>query len=463
MIVWLLACTGDDGGGPAPHPGHDSADHDSADHDSGDTGHGHDDGDPRPELTFPPELEDLDPAEGTVRVALEAALATHRVDGEDYAGYAYNGGLPGPTVRARVGDTVVVDFTNALDVETTVHWHGLAAPNAMDGATWVQAPIPPLQDYTYTLPVDRPGTFWYHPHMDVDHQVDRGLYGAFVVEDPAEPAVDRDLVLVFDTWGEVEVVDDHGLATPDDQTWTVNGLVDPILRATGGERLRVRLVNASISSYLDLPTPGRVIATDQGLAAGVEAPERLVLAPGDRAELEWLVGETGWDLVTTPYTAAGGATWGHTQRLLSVEVEAPAAAPDPLDWGMSGEPPSDDPTWTDLTYVFSGGVDGASWLINGESWPDVTLETVPLGEPTIVEARNLSATEHPFHLHGNALEVLSVDGAPPAFRTVEDTFNLPIRSTVRFRLQPDNPGDWMLHCHLLQHEEGGMMTVLRVE
>lgn len=457
MIAWLLACSGADGG-PARPSGHDPAEHDT-----GDTGHGHGADGPRPELGFPPELQDLDPAEGRVRVELEAGLATHRVEGVDYAGYAYNGATPGPTLRARVGDTVVVDFRNALDAETTVHWHGVAAPNAMDGATWVQAPIPPLQDYTYELPLDRPGTSWYHPHVDVDHQVDLGLYGVLVVEDPSEPPVDRDLVLVFDTWGEVQVTDDHGLTNPDDQVWTVNGLVDPILRATGGERLRVRLVNASITSYLDLPAPGRLLATDQGLAAAGSTPERLVLAPGDRAELEWLVGDTGWELVTEPYTAAGGATWGHTRRLLSVEVESPAPAPDPADWPFSGAPPSVDPGWTDLTYVFSGGVDGESWLINGEAWPDITLETLALGVEAIVEVRNLSATEHPFHQHGNTFEVLSLDGVAPASRTVEDTYNVPIRSTARLRLVPDNPGDWMVHCHLLQHEEGGMMTVLRVE
>lgn len=452
MIALLLLACGAPDGGPGVHSGV---------HDSADTGHGHDG--PRPELTFPPDAPDLDPAEGRLRVALRADVATHVVDGVAYEGYAYEGGAPGPTLRARRGDTLVVDFENALPAETTVHWHGVSAPEAMDGATWVVAPVPPLQAYTYELPLDRAGTFWYHPHVDVDHQVDLGLYGAIVVEDPAEPVADRDLVLVFDTWGEVAVTDDHGLTAPDDLVWTVNGLVDPVLRARGGETLRVRLVNASITAYLHLSAPGRLLATDQGLAAAVTEPDTLLLAPGDRAELEWPVGEAGWDLVTLPYTAAGGATWGHEHRLLSVEVDDPAAAPAPLDWPTSGEAPTADVPWTDITYVFTGDVDGASWRINGEVYPDVTVETAPLGAATVIEARNLSSTEHPFHLHGNPFEVLAVDGVPPAVRTVEDTLNLPIRSTARLRLVPDNPGDWMVHCHLLQHEEGGMMTVLRVE
>jgi FtsP/CotA-like multicopper oxidase with cupredoxin domain len=113
-------------------------------------------------------------------------------------------------------------------------------------------------------------------------------------------------------------------------------------------------------------------------------------------------------------------------------------------------------------YVFSGG-GTEDWLINGEVFPEVTVETLALGSDGVVELRNLSATEHPFHLHGQVFEVLSRNGVVPAVYEQADTVNVGIRETVRLLVHADNPGDWMAHCHLLPHAEGGMMTVLRVE
>ena len=116
-----------------------------------------------------------------------------------------------------------------------------------------------------------------------------------------------------------------------------------------------------------------------------------------------------------------------------------------------------------MRYVFQGDEQTGQWRINGEAFPDVTIETLPEGVPAVIEVRNLSATEHPFHLHGMSFEVLSVDGVPPDQRTIQDTVNIGIRQTLRILVPADNVGDWMAHCHILPHAEGGMMTVLRVE
>jgi FtsP/CotA-like multicopper oxidase with cupredoxin domain len=144
-------------------------------------------------------------------------------------------------------------------------------------------------------------------------------------------------------------------------------------------------------------------------------------------------------------------------------MPGPQAAPTATAWPFTGAAPSADPGRTDVIYVFSGGAEGEDWLINGEAFPDVTVQSVALGGSAVIEVRNLSATEHPFHLHGYRFEVLSVNGEPPATHTVEDTVNVPIRAALRLLLVADNPGDWMAHCHLLQHAEDGMMSVLRVE
>lgn len=412
----------------------------------------------RPAFVAPAEAEDLDPAAGVVRVALTAAPHAYTVGGLAVDGWAYDAGVPGPTLRADVGDRLVVELTNALPDPTTIHWHGLSVPYAMDGVTWRADPVPPGGTFTYDFVLTRPGTFWYHPHFDADGQLDRGLYGMLIVEDPDEPATDREVLLVLDDWTESLGDDPHGLA-PFPATWAVNGVVGPELVLRGGETVRVRILNASNTRYLDLRGM-RWIGGDQGLLPAPVEPADVLLAPGDRAELEWLVGAEGFTLRTEAYTLDGGVALGEAQELLTVAVQDGAPAPPPIAWPVDPTPPASDPGATDITWVFSG--EGDAWLIDGEKYPDVTIETLALGQEAVIEVRNLSATEHPFHLHGHAFEVLSAGGVAPGWRRVEDTVNVRIREAVRLKLVADNPGDWMAHCHVLPHAHDGMMTVLRV-
>ena len=415
----------------------------------------------RPILVPPVEAEDLDPDPEVLHLTLEAAPFAYTIGDATIDGLAYNQQVPGPTIHGKLGDTLIVDFTNGLDEATTVHWHGLPVPWAMDGITWMQDPIEPGESFTYTFTLDRAGTYWYHPHFNGgDDQADRGLFGAIVVDDPADPLPDVDLVLVLDAGVEhVEGNDEHMFAP--EGPWTVDGFVDPVLPVAAGSVVRARIVNASNTGYLDLSWPDpRVIGTDQGVAAALAAPTSLVLSPGDRADVEWLVGPDGFSLINVPYSLAGGSSHGDGTRILSIEPTGDASSPTDLAWDFSGAAPTPDPDRTDIVWVFGG--DGDVWMMNGATFPDVPLETIAFGAPTVIEVRNLSATEHPFHLHGNHFEVLSVDGVPPAFRQLEDTVNVAIRSTVRLLVTPDNPGDWMAHCHILPHAEGGMMAVLRV-
>ncbi len=421
----------------------------------------------------------IDPDPEVVEVALRAEVGNVMVDGEPTVAMTYGGQVPGPTIRVRRGQRLVVDFDNALDVPTTIHWHGVRVPYAMDGVTWKADPVPSGGRFVYDFVAPDAGTFWYHPHFDSDRQVDRGLFGVLVVEDPADPVPDEDLVLVFDTWGEApEAAAGHGDGAPeveahggvDDRTrrWLVNGAFRPELRLRGGTVVRARFVNASNTGYLALAWPDMaVIATDQGLLPGRWAPERLVLAPGDRAEAEWRIGEEGFTVGYVPYTMHGGSLEPQDEPLLTVAVDAPAPAPPGLAWPFSSAPPTPDPGTTDVVWVLHGSDHTDDWRINGESFPDVTPVDLALGQVAILEVRNLSATEHPFHLHGHVFEVLSVDHGdgggpmPPPLRLIEDTINVPLYGTVRLRIVADNPGEWMAHCHILPHAHG-MMTLLRV-
>lgn len=448
MIALLLACR-------APEPSAPPETHNEppAGGQTADTGA------PRPVLTSPPEAPDLDPAEDVVRVALTAAPHTFEVDGVAIDGWAYEGSVPGPTIRAELGQTVIVEFTNALPSPTTVHWHGARVPAEMDGAGWPMPEIAPGGTFTYTFTAERAGTFWYHPHLDTHHQVDRGLYGVFVIEDPAEPEADEELVVVLDAFGEPGAAEaDPHVVDATLSTWALNGLVDPVYTVPGGSVVRVRLVNASNAGYVALPGQ-RTIARDQGILAAAEDGE-VILAPGDRAELEWRVG-AGGDVLRRPFAVAGGAALGDPVRLMTVAADPPADEPQGLAWPFSGEEPSADPGTTDVRFLMTGTPE-LGWELNGETFPDVTVPALDLGQDVVLEVRNASPSHHPFHVHGHAFEVLSVDGVAPAHRAVEDTVDVPIYGIVRLGMTADNPGEWMTHCHVLPHAEGGMMTLLEV-
>ncbi len=416
-----------------------------------------------------PDATDLEPAADVVHVALTVAPLAAPHDGFEYG---VNGATPGPTIRAREGDTLVVELTNGLDTPTTLHWHGLHVPFAMDGVPWMVAPVAPGETFIYQFALQQSGTYWYHPHFDTDRQVDGGLYGAVIVA-PAEPEPPApapevvETVLIFDLPAE-HAPDGHSGAHGRGQrfpTWWVNGAPTPVEWApAAGTTQRLRVVNASSTGYLALPAlPGvRAIAGDQGLAAAPDAVGPWVLGPGDRADFEWSVGPDAAVWAAEPYSLNGGPRWGDPWPLLSVTPVGSAAAPAPVAWPFSGAAPSADPGGPTWVYALTGSDRTGVWFINGERFPDVTIAEVPQGAERVLEVRNISPTHHPFHLHGHAFEVLSVDGVPPPHRRIEDTIDVGIRQTLRLRWLADNPGDWMAHCHILPHAEDGMMTVLRV-
>jgi FtsP/CotA-like multicopper oxidase with cupredoxin domain len=424
---------------------------------------------PGPEL-----VERVDPPStgNTVEVELTAA----EFDDHHYS-YAYNGQHPGPEIRAQIGDVLRVTLHNELDDPTTIHWHGYKVPYDMDGVTWMRDPIMPGETFVYEFPLVHAGTFWYHPHFDTSRQVDGGLYGLLIVEDPAEPASDADLVLVLDAVD--EVAEEHGDHEEDDESasedhahglgeiakeWTVNGMEAPLeLELRGGTSTRVRVLNASNVAFAQLTSPQlRQIGADQGLLAAPSTPESVLLVPGDRAEFEWLPSQEGFSLWTQPHSLNGGPSVGEPVELVRVRIVDPAPAREPLAYEWSNRTPTQDPGHTDVVYALSGSDRYAGWLINGEAFPDVTVREVGLGTAPIVEVRNVSPTAHPFHMHGLVFEVLSINGVAPETQLFEDNLNVGVRDVVRLRVLADNPGDWMTHCHILPHAEQGMLTVFRV-
>jgi len=265
---------------------------------------------------------------------------------------------------------------------------------------------------------------------------------------------------LMDSWAEDANEPQHGLHGSDVR-WTVNGVEDGVLEIPDAGSSRMRFVNVANAGYLELDWPGtQQVAAGQGvLAAPKDTLE--VLVPGDRLDLERVDAGGG----SVDVTAVASSPYGQTevepaQRLMT--VTSPTTAPATSAWAFSGATPTPDPLYTDIVYSLQGDVSTDTWAINGEQFPDITPYAVPMSTWQVIEVRNISFSAHPFHMHGLVMEVLSVDEEPPAVQTMVDTFNVGIAQTVRFGVLADNEGEWMTHCHILPHAEGGMMTVLVV-
>jgi len=242
----------------------------------------------------------------------------------------------------------------------------------------------------------------------------------------------------------------------------VNGLKQPDIDVASGDLIRMRILNASNIGYLSLSGSFRVIASDQGWLSQPHEGEGTVLGPGDRIEAEWRVGSQQMHLMTYPYAMHGGGAYGVPIALATLSPIGLASAPPEYSWPQRDGDVSEDPGVTDLVYVFQGDDSSGVWMINGEVFPDITIHQLPMDTTAIIEVRNMSSVEHPFHLHGFSFEVLSVNGEPSSVLRIEDTLNLSIRDRVRLKVMVDNPGFWMTHCHILPHAYGGMMTIIEV-
>ena len=430
--------------------------------------------------------EDLNADPNVLEVKIEARLAEIEIlPGVRSQVWSYNGSVPGPLLRAKRGDRLIVHFTNHLPEATTVHWHGVRVPSTMDGTHAVQDPVEPGESFTYDFELPDAGTFWYHPHIDSSAQVGYGLYGPIVVEDPDDPVDVDDLVLVLSDMS----LDDEGQLKPGDDTeWfgdyfgregsvlLVNGKVRPKLRARAGLPQRWRVINAARARFFQMDVPGTDlirIGGDGGLIERPQTFDELLLVTSERAEV----------LVSFPGSAAGElevvaqdpdrfglGVLEPDQPLFDVEVEAGRAGhprvPDvlrefpPLD--LAGLP-------TRQIVLGEQAFDGVPHLaINGEVHQESmhhheTPHVAYVGDTEVWEVLNDTDYAHPFHLHGFSFEVLEVGGRPWPVRELKDSVNVPPRETLRFVVTyDDRPGLWMFHCHILDHAKLGMMAVLEV-
>ena len=411
---------------------------------------------------------------------LTAAQGTFELaDGITIDSFAYNEQIPGPEIRVKLGETVKVNFQNNLPQPTTIHWHGVRVPNAMDGVPGVtQEPIQPGESYEYAFTPKDPGTFWFHPHVRGSEQVEKGLYGVLIVEDPEDPEYSQDVVWVLDDWRITDTGDlDERFNTRGDLMhdgrWgnvvSVNGSVDEELVVAPGERIRLRLINTS-NARAYTPNFGELepvlIAVD-GMKVGVPSLlNGFELAPGNRIDLD----------ITIPFDAAGKTiiindTFTRSTNFLGkivVSQEALTSTPTfdypvstsiPL-WSMATALPVDQEYRLDARR---GGPLGIEWTINGKVFSEAEPITLQEGKFQKLQFANDSSRLHPMHLHGQFFKVLSRNGIPVNEGYWRDTVLIKSNEVIEVGLVPLDSGEWAMHCHILEHAEAGMMTTVIVE
>ncbi len=417
--------------------------------------------------------------------------------------WTYSGTVPGPAFRLKQGQPVRITVENRLDEDTTVHWHGIRLPNAMDGVPGLtQPPIKPGESFIYEFTPPDAGTFWYHPHADSLVQIGRGLAGPLIVEEAEPVAFDRDLLWLLQDWRLTKDGQIAGFGSTMDASMsgrvgnlvTINGAVPGEQSVRAGERVRLRLANASLARMMALRFEGHrpVVLAIDGQPCDPHEPEdgRLVLAPAMRFDIALdMQGDPGsrhavidnfydglaYTLATLAYDKAPPLR-AHPAAPVALPHN-PLLAPDltnavrqeiVLQGGMMGGG-----KLAGVGGMMGMGMPGmngaAAWAINGMSMtgdghagmaPQFTLQR---GVTCHLTMRNETAWWHPMHVHGFSLAVLSRNGSPVPYRQWQDTMLMAPKDVIECAFVADNPGNWMLHCHVADHQMAGLMTVFRVK
>ncbi len=433
-------------------------------------------------------------------VTLTAAPATIDLAGRAVTAWAYNHTVPGPVLRVRVGEVLRARLDNRLPEPTTIHWHGIVVRNDMDGVPGItQPPIPPGGRFVYEFTVSYAGTYFFHPHVGL--QLDRGLYAALVVDDPAEPGgYDQEAVVVLDDWtlgvgptpeqlqdrlmaqggmmrgnmgmgmlgqgGGSPALGGSGgqIAYP---LYLLNGhppADPPTIHAKPGQRLRLRVINAAAETAFRLALGGHrlTVTHTDGLPVTPVTADALLLGMGERADALVRLHDGAFPLVALAEGKSGQAL-----GVIRTGQGAPPADAHPGELGgrlaamaeLGPDPQGTLPTaQPDRSHqlLLSGGMMSPQWTINGRSFPDAEPLPVRAGERVRLVFGNQSMMFHPMHLHGHSFQVQQ--GTRPGPR--KDTVIVRPMQQLAVDVAADNPGQWMVHCHNLYHQEAGMMTTL---
>jgi len=379
-----------------------------------------------------------------------------------------------------------------------VHWHGIRLPNAMDGVAGLTQPaIQPGESFLYQFTPPDSGTYWYHSHVNAYEQVGRGLYGPLIIEETAPPVVDRDLVWMIDDWrllDDASISNDFGAGHDRSHAGrignvpTVNGRFRDIVKVRTGERIRLRLINASNARNFALSfgelTPS-VIAIDGQAVKPFPTKEPIVIGAAGRVDLildmsadpgsimpvvDSFYRET-FDLTKFVYEEKPlrGSALGSAIDLAPPEIPEPdlsnAIAIDVTIAGgaMGGlRRAKFNGAWMGLREIAQQGY---VWAVNdvvGNKLDMPPLIDTKKGSSIRLTLRNQTAFPHPMHLHGHHMKLLSIDEQPLSdSRWVDSPLVMP-KQTMELAFVADNTGEWLFHCHALEHHAAGLGALVRI-
>lgn len=487
-----------------------------------------------------PKASALHPDAKVVEYTLEIGERTLSPAGRPTRVLTVNGGTPGPVLRFREGDVARVTVRNTLATEdTSIHWHGLLVPNLEDGVPGLTTPrLAPGQSRVFEFLLRQSGTYWYHSHSGL--QLQGGVHGAIVIE-PKEPApaderVDHDVAILLSDWTDEaprEVqrtllrgsdwyafrrgtaqsllgayqagrLDDYlarekalvpamDLSDVAFDAFLMNGRRSLKLPGKPGERVRVRLVNASAATYFYLESAMgalRVTHAD-GQAITPFDQSRLMIAPAENYDLLLRIpAEGAWDLRATAQDGSGAvsAWWGEGTahptpppprpepygmnaylRSILDQLDPEPGAPEPArplsPYGKfrAAKPHPVPAAHRDLTLKLTGDMLRYEWTFDGTLPADAEALRLKAGEALRIRLVNNTMMHHPIHFHGHFFRLVDQDGAAPATAPLKHTLDVPPMSARTIEFSADEGmGDWLLHCHLLYHHTSGMMRVIRV-
>jgi len=437
--------------------------------------------------------------EGTVTRHLVAAERRIRVpsgSGPEVSAWTF-ADEPLPVIRLRQGEWLRARLENRLPEPISIHWHGIRVPNAMDGVPYLtQEPVAPGQGFDYAFVPPDTGPFFFHTHCNTIEQLSRGLAGVLIVEGDETVPHDAELVLVLRDWR----IDETGAFTPFTsdaaaaksgtfgRLRTVNDLVEPVLDVPAGSDLRLRILNVDATRIAELGVEGTeaaVVAIDgNGLPPVPLTSWRL--GPAMRLDLTLRAPGPGEEAVLYDYFAPEPVPLARLRGRGPARPDRPFT-PAALRPSTFAEPDLAHAEKLRLTFqataiaseiVLDDGqvlrladnlcLSAAThWAIDRRSWPEQGHRALPpplfelvRGRSYVIELVNATQYQHPIHLHGLTFQVLDPRQGAAGQRV--DTVLLGPRDRTRIAFVADNPGDWMLHCHIIEHQETGMMGWFRI-
>lgn len=453
----------------------------------------------------------MDPVDSSQRVDIEegevlqldARPVLNTIDGIQFSMYGYNGQIPGPTLRVKQGTTMKVNFTNHLSEPTTVHWHGLRHNYKDDGVPYVsQDPVLPGESHLYTLRFPDAGVFWYHPHIREDRQQNLGLYGSILVESEDHDNMHEEFLMLGDLlvennknvlYGESRA--NFALMGRFGNLLLVNGKSTYSLHITEGESVRFYITDVSNARPYNFSidnTMLKIVGGDIGNYEQEFYATSIVLGPAERIIAEVTFNQPGeyhlrntnlwqsYDLGTIVVSPSGKTTEqelaSHQDVIADISNYTQYFNKQPdevmhltiaMHHMMGGMHSTTSIEWEDTMQHMNSMMSASNvrWIIKDEK---TGLENEKLtyrfnvGDVKKIRIINDETSAHPMqhliHLHGQRFLVLEQDGVKNENFVWKDTVMVPTGSYVDILLDASNPGEWMLHCHIAEHLEAGMMS-----